>query len=336
MTIADRLRAILPDPEPASGGTPPGPGEARRLSLALQGGGSLGAFAWGVLDALLEHGVRFDAVSGSSAGAVNAVLLASGLANGGRDRARELLERFWRHASEAASMQFVSSMFSWSGPPMSPYQFNPLDISPLRSLLRTEVDFDMLRQRSPIRLLIGATRVVDGRLRIFRESELTAEAIMASACLPSMSQAVEIDGEAYWDGGFSANPPLIPLVQATAVPDVLVVQIIPTQAPALPRSSSDIARRVAQITFNASLLRDLDTLASLTDVGRAPLPALFRKLDKSARLRLHRLSAEDHVAALASASATDLDWRFLCGLRDAGRAAANTWLGTSSTTSDAA
>ncbi len=120
------------------------------------------------------------------------------------------------------------------------------------------------------------------------------------------------------------------------MPDVLVVQIIPTQVSALPRSSSDIARRVAQITFNASLLRDLDTLASLTDVGRDPLPALFRKLDKSARLRLHRLSAEDHVEGLASASATDLDWRFLCGLRDAGRAAANTWLGTSSTAMDAA
>lgn len=338
MTITKRMRGLLvggsndrdlPDSsKPSAAGRsrtktkPP-----RRISLALQGGGSLGAFCWGVLDRLLEADMHFDAVSGASAGAVNAVLLASGLLSGGPAEARALLARFWKQASDAASLHFASSMFSWSTPLMSPYQFNPLDISPLRNLLRSDVDFDRLRSDSPLRLLIGATRVSDGRLRIFRESELTADAIMASACLPALNQAVEIDRVAYWDGGYAANPPLIPLVQATAVPDVLVVQIIPTEAAVLPRSSKDIARRLSQITFNASLLRDLDTLASLTDVGRDPLPALFRKLDKSARFKLHHISAEAHVPDLADASATDLDWRFLSGLRDAGRSAAARWLG---------
>ena len=337
MTIKDRVLDLLPGkPDgdiqrtraehgaPWSGGA--GARPLRRLSLALQGGGSLGAFSWGVLDRLLEQDVVFDCVSGTSAGAVNAVLLAGGLANGGLGEARALLARFWRQTSEAASLQFVKSMFSWSSPTMSPYQFNPLDISPLRNLLRSEIDFDLLRARSPLRLLIGATRVTDGRLRIFRESEVTAEVVLASACLPALSQAVEIEGEPFWDGGYSANPPLIPLVQATAVPDVLVVQIIPTQAPAVPRSSGDIARRLSQITFNASLLRDLDTLAGLTDIGREPLPALFRKLDRTARFRLHKIAAEDHVPGLATADATNLDWRFLCSLRDAGREAVDRWL----------
>ena len=320
MTIVNRIRDLFPGT--AKGDEPDGSGrQPLRLSVALQGGGSLGAFSWGVLDRLLERGMAFDCVSGTSAGAVNAVLLAAGLVSGGPEEARALLARFWRGASEAASLNFVSSMFSWSSPTMSPYQFNPLDLNPLRNLLRSDVDFDRLRAHPPLRLLIGATRVTDGRLRIFRESEVTVDVVLASACLPALSQAVEIEGEPYWDGGYSANPPLIPLVQATAVPDVLVVQIIPTEVAALPRSSADIARRLSQITFNASLVRDLDTLAGLTDIGREPLPALFRMLDKTARLRLRRIAAEDHVPGLATASATDLDWRFLCSLRDAGRAA---------------
>ena len=319
-TAAERTLGDVPAVEPLAIAS------ALRLSVALQGGGSLGAFSWGVLDRLLEAGVRFDAVSGSSAGAVNAVLLASGIATGGRDAAREILARFWRQSSDAARLNFVGSMLSWSAPLMSPYHFNPLDVSPLRNLLQADVDFDRLRQSSPIRLLIGATRVRDGRLRIFREAEISAEVVMASACLPALSHAVEIEGEAYWDGGYSANPPLIPLVRTTAVPRVLVVQIVPTRCPTLPTSSVEIARRLAQINFNASLVRDLDTLASATEAGRQPLPTLFRALDKSAKLDLHRIAAEDHVPGLASASATDLDWRFLTGLRDAGRAAAAEWL----------
>ncbi len=324
MILAHRIRTLMTggfrEPKSRTGHGP------RRLSLALQGGGSLGAFSWGTLDRLLESQVSFDVVSGASAGAVNAVLLAHGLAAGGPAEARASLARFWRQASKAAAPHFVNALLASPWPPMSPYRFNPLDISPLRNLLQNEVDFGRLRSRSPVRLLIGATRVRDGRLRIFREAEVTADVVMASACLPAVSQAVEIGGEAYWDGGYAANPPLIPLVQATSVPDVLVVQIVPTEAAGVPHSTAGIARRLSQITFNASLLRDLDTLEILAGMGGDPLPMLFRKLDKSARLRLHRIAAEDHVADLASASANDLDWRFICALRDAGRSAADRWL----------
>jgi NTE family protein len=306
------------------------PRKGFRLSLALQGGGSFGAFTWGVLDRLLEEkDVSFDAVSGASAGAINAVILSSGIARGGASGGREALAQFWQQASQAApghgaSRNSPGLALDLSTRLMSPYQFNPLDFNPLRALLG-EVDFEALRKDPPLRLLIGATRVSDGRLRIFREHQITRDIVLASACLPLLQHAVTIDGEAYWDGGYAANPPILPLVTASRASDVLVVQIIPTEGEELPRTSPQIIRRLNQMTFNNSLLHDLDTLASMMELakGRGGEGRLSRKLQ---RLNLHRLSAEDAVPDLREMSAFNLDWDFLIRLRDAGRAAAADWL----------
>jgi NTE family protein len=302
-----------------------------RLSLALQGGGSFGAYTWGVLERLLEEkDVSFDAVSGASAGAVNAVIMSHGLATGGAEGAREALARFWKRASESAPRHAATPApssvvaFDISTRVMSPYQFNPLDFNPLRSLL-DEVDFEALRRDKPLRLLIGATRVSDGRLRIFRESQITREVVLASACLPLLQHAVTIDGDAYWDGGYAANPPLMPLVTASRASDIVVVQIIPTEGEELPRTSPEIIKRLNQMTFNNSLLRDLDSLSSMTEMAkeREGEGRLSRKLR---RLRLHRLAAEDSVTDLRQLSAFNLDWDFLMRLHDAGRTAADKWL----------
>ncbi|HEY1942389.1 MAG TPA: patatin-like phospholipase family protein [Roseiarcus sp.] len=298
----------------------------RRLSLALQGGGSFGAFTWGVLDRLLEEpDIAFDAVSGSSAGAVNAALLASGLAEGGRAEAKARLERFWRRMS--ASAAFLPSG-ALSGSPLaagfglvvralSPYQLNPFNLNPLREALAAEVDFARLTAHSPLRLLIAATRVRDGKLRIFTNRELTVDAVLASACLPLIHHTVEIDGEPYWDGGYAANPPLLPLVQASSAPHLLIVQVTPNTTERLPTTSREIAHRLEQIHFNASLNTELEALKFSLIVGAAP---------KLRRLRIGRISAQDEFEGLANESAGNLGWEFLERLRESGRGAVEAWL----------
>jgi NTE family protein len=298
----------------------------RRLSLALQGGGSFGAFTWGVLDRLLdEKDLVLDAVSGASAGAVNAVLLASGLSEGGRTAAQQRLERFWKRASETAPRTQPGPALAMATSLLSPYQFNPFNLNPLRSLLASEIDFDALRVKPSLRLLIGATRVRDGKLHIFREKALTLDAVLASACLPVIHHAVSIDGESYWDGGYSANPPLIPLISASRAPDALIVQVMPTTGAKMPTTSSEIAKRMDQITFNSSLLRDLDALAAMRTLSTAEPGGsnLSRKLQK---LRLHHIAAEAEYPLLSQSSALNLDWPFLLQLHNAGQAAADRWL----------
>jgi NTE family protein len=298
----------------------------RRLSLALQGGGSFGAFTWGVLDRLLdENDLVLDAVSGASAGAVNAVLLASGLSEGGRTAAQQRLERFWKRASDTAPRAQSGPALAMATSVLSPYQFNPFNLNPLKSLLASEIDFEALRANPSVRLLIGATRVRDGKLHIFREKVLTIEAVLASACLPVIHHAVSIDGEAYWDGGYSANPPLIPLVTASRASEALIVQIMPTTGAEMPTTSSEIAKRMEQITFNSSLLRDLDALAAMRTLSTAETGGsnLARKLQK---IRLHHIAAEAEYPLLSQSSALNLDWPFLLQLRDAGQAAAGRWL----------
>ena len=298
----------------------------RRLSLALQGGGSFGAFTWGVLDRLLEEpDLSFDAVSGASAGALNAVVMASGLRRGGNDEARESLHRFWEQASGAPPAPKVSAAVAAATRLVSPYQFNPFNLNPLRAILSDEVDFDGLRANPSVRLLIAATRVSDGTLRIFRETELSLEVALASSCLPLLHHAVTIDGEAYWDGGYSANPPLVPLVAASRAVDVLLVQLVPTAGTETPTTSDGIAKRSLQITFNTPLVRDLESLGAMIRLAANDREgsSLSRKLR---RLRLHHIRAENEVPALADASALDRDWNFLLQLRDAGRHAADQWL----------
>jgi NTE family protein len=298
----------------------------RKLSLALQGGGSFGTFSWGFLDRLLEEDdLVFDAVSGASAGAINAIVLASGLAAGGRVEAKNRLRRFWQRASEAAPAANTALAVNATARVLSPYQFNPFNLNPLRKILAEEIDFDFLRAKPSLRLLIATTRVSDGKLRIFREREVSAEVILASACLPLIHHAVSIDGEAYWDGGYSANPPVLPLVLASRASDVVIVQIMPTAGAEMPTTSSQIVKRAEQITFNASLLRDLESLSAMTKLTAAENAGsrMSRKLQK---LRVHHVAAETDVPSLGELSALNLDWDFLTGLRDAGRSAAERWL----------
>ena len=300
----------------------PEPVPPSEVSLALQGGGSLGAFTWGVLDRLLEdESMTFDTVSGASAGAINAAAMASGLAAGKAATARETLERFWRRASGAALSPAMSDAFAFSSRTLSPYEFNPFDLNPLRLLLGHEIDCDRIRKAPPFRLLLGATRVRDGALRLFSEREITTEVLAASACLPLINQAVTIDDEDYWDGGYAANPPMMPLIEASRTPRILVVQIIPEQGSGHPRSKKDIVRRLDNITFNASLTHDLETIdlvKSLTPPGQ--------RSNKIADARIERISAEATWPEIAAADPLNLDWGFLCGLRDAGREAAQRWL----------
>jgi len=304
----------------------------RPLSLALQGGGSFGAFTWGVLDRLLEQdGLVLDMVSGTSAGAVNAVVLANGLAEGGPAEARDRLDRFWRRVSKAAVFSgaagaAATSALEFSTRVFSPYQFNPLDLNPLRAILAQEIDFERLRRKSPVRLLIAATRLRDGRPRLFREHEITLEAVIASASLPLLHHAVAIDGEWYWDGGYSANPPLRQLAVESTAADIMVVQITPEEENGVPRSSSQIARLVARFSFTGPLRRDmeaLDDLCALCREGRIFRSRLCRELN---RLRLYHLEAERSVAELRRASAFNVDWSFLSRLKQAGRAASEDWL----------
>ncbi len=300
------------------------PWPPRNLALALQGGGSFGAFTWGALDRLLEEErIQFDAFSGASAGAVNAVLLASGLASGGRDGARKNLDDFWSHVSQSALFlpKSVTLPMGFLARALSPYQFNPFDLNPLRRALESHVDFELLRQSASPRLLIGATRVGAASLRIFRNPELTVETVLASACLPLLHHTVEIEGESYWDGGYVANPPLTPLVAETDASNVLIIQITPTRSQVVPRSRQEIERRIDQINFASTLEREIEAIRLL-----APLCAAGDASGKWAKLRLDRLSAENEVERLAQASPGNLDWSFITSLRDAGRAAAEGWI----------
>lgn len=297
----------------------------KRLSLALQGGGSFGAFTWGVLDRLLdEPGIDVDAISGASAGAVNGVLFAAGMLDG-RTAAKEALDRFWRHMSKAASFMPLTSLvtatlgpgFDFFARSMSPQQFNPFDLNPLREALAREIDFTALRARSPMKLLIAATRVRDGELRIFREGELSIDMVLASSCLPLVHRTVEIEGEAYWDGGYVANPPIAPLVLAAHTEHLLVVQIMPAKTERLPALPRDIAKRIEQINFNATLNAEIAALNVAMTLGASP---------RLSGLRIDRLAAHDEINGLAEEDVANLSWRFLESLRDSGRRAAETWI----------
>src|SRR3954466_13221223 len=261
------------------------PGKTKRLSLALQGGGAFGAFTWGVLDRLLEEDdLELDAISGASAGAINAVLLASGLAKGGPDESRASLERFWSGVgqSSAKNLFLHPELVVATASQLSPSQFNPLELNPLRDLLAQEVDFEAIRTRSPVRLLVSATRVQDGAVRVFRTKAISLDVVLASACLPRLHHSVNIHGEPHWDGGYAANPPVIPLVGASRASDVLLVQLIPTDHVGLPVTKAEIDKRLGQITFNAPLQKELEAIGmmkKLVSKQGEPTSRLGRKID---------------------------------------------------------
>jgi NTE family protein len=298
----------------------------RRLALALQGGGSFGAFTWGVLDRLLEQpDCELDTISGASAGAVNAVLLASGFVEGGREGARARLRRFWKRITEEASFRSLMLIGGFSpagtsvtfGRGLSSARFDPFDLDPLRQALAAEIDFSVLCDPVCPKLLVAATRVRDGRLHLFRNKDLTADVVLASTCPPLIHCAVEIEGEAYWDGGYAANPPVVQLVQDSEATDVLVVQITPTHDAYVPMTMAAIDRRLDQIMANSALNAEIAAL----DLARADAAT-----PKLRRLRIFRIAAEDEIDGLAQRSAVDIGRGFITMLHRAGCDAADRWL----------
>ena len=314
-----------------------GPRAQKTVSLALQGGGAHGAFTWGVLDALLEDGrLGVEAIAGASAGAMNAVVLVEGWLKGGIDGARSQLETFWRRASIDGSLSLVQrrllsrmlgfwSNHSWTNVVahgLSPYQTNPLNINPLRDAIEALIDFDRVRACNDIALFVSATNVWTGKVAIFKTQELTADHLMASACLPTVFQAVEINGVPYWDGGYMGNPALFPLIYESVTDDILLVQINPLERRQTPRTVSEINNRLNEITFNSTLLRELRAVAF---VQRLLEEGKFSP-DEYKNVHLHRIDASDELDDHEASSKSKAEWDFFVQLRDAGRRTAQSWL----------
>jgi NTE family protein len=322
---------------PAIRGRPP-----IAVDLALQGGGAHGAFTWGVLDRLLEESwLRLDGISGTSAGAMNAAVLADGHAAGGANGARAALEAFWRNVSRAAelsplrrtpldvllgrwtldyspafiAMDLASRLFS-------PYDLNPGGSNPLRDILAESIDFERLAG-APIKVFVTATDVRTGRGRVFPNGEITPDVMLASACLPTLFQAVEIDGAAYWDGGYSGNPTITPLVRECGAKDIILVQINPVERAGTPRTAREILNRLNEVSFNSVLLKELRMIALLRQVANPGQceGALW------AGMRIHRI-ASTAMIDLGYSSKLNAEWDFLCMLREEGRRTAEAFLAT--------
>ncbi|HEX5739802.1 MAG TPA: patatin-like phospholipase family protein [Hydrogenophaga sp.] len=338
-----------PQPRTADCSSPP-----RKIDLALQGGGSHGAFTWGVLDRLLEEdGLEIAAISGTSAGAMNAVALAAGLMDGGREGARRVLRDFWQRVSQASPFHhlqnsplgaLMGSAADWLSPwlepwkraadlwgqQLSPYQLNPLNLNPLRDILVDTVDFERVRHCHKTQLFIAATQVRTGALRLFDQRTLHVDHVLASACLPMLFRAVEIDGEAYWDGGYAGNPSLMPLITESPADDLLLVQINPIERASVPTGAGDILDRINEVTFNASLVKEMRSIALLKQLiadegrpGHAYRNPLFQRVDA---LRVHLIDGGASLSPLGANSKTSTHWTFLSQLHDLGVQAADGWL----------
>ena len=317
--------------------------EIKRINLALQGGGAHGAYTWGVLDRLLEDDrVEVEAVSGTSAGAMNAAVLADGMGRGGREEARRALETFWQNISRASqagplqptpfdrfangwnldhSAAFVA--FDMLTRMLSPYQFNPMNLNPLRRVLEDSVDFERLEGCRRVKLFISATNVKTGKVRVFQSGEITPDVLLASACLPFLFQAVTVDGDPYWDGGYMGNPAIFPLIYGAETPDVVIVQINPLGCDRVPTTATEIMNRVNEISFNSSLMREMRAVSFVTDLIDAG------KLDNNAykRINVHWIESERHMRGLGVSSKLNAGLEFLLHLKEIGRQAADDWLG---------
>jgi NTE family protein len=314
----------------------------RHIDLALQGGGSHGAFTWGVLDRLLEEeDILFSGISGTSAGALNAAVMATGFHSGRRPGAREALAEFWLDVSRSGSIfspfsagqanglhehlqldrlpgyQWVSAFFR----SFSPYEFNPLNLNPLRDVVRRHVDENALHA-CKLPLFVTATSVTTGQARVFTRPELSIDALLASACLPFLFQAVEVDGEPYWDGGYTGNPAIYPLIYNTESLDILMVRINPLVREGTPKRSEEILDRLSEITFNASLMGEMRAIAFVSRLMREG------KLDSGRykNLRLHMVADDEGLGPLGPNTKFNTDRAFLERLRDLGRDAASQWL----------
>ncbi|MEC5397469.1 patatin-like phospholipase family protein [Uliginosibacterium sp. H1] len=317
----------------------------RIVNLALQGGGAHGAFAWGILDGLLEDDrLDFEAITATSAGSMNAVIVAQGLREGGPPRARELLDGFWGRIADIGSMYSPIRPFMWELPfgrewevdgtfsyrifeamtrMFSPYQLNPRNFHPLRDLLEETVNFDLLRDDKGPKVFLSATNVNTGRVRVFRNEELTLDVVAASACLPFLFHAVEIDGQHYWDGGYLGNPALFPLNRHTVTPDLIIVHLNPLTRERLPRTPHEIFDRINEVSFNSSLLAELRHIAHIQrmlDLGWIKEEAHVK------RMYIHAIRADDALSEYSIGSKLSPDRRFLLRLREQGRACAEAWL----------
>ena len=312
------------------------------LNLALQGGGSHGAFTWGVLDRLLEEdALQFEGITGTSAGAVNAVVLTDGLAAGGRDGARDALRAYWRKVSTLAERGlFRPSLLDKGNPdfglerspgfwflePMtyfaSPYQLNPFNYNPFKDLLAESIDFERVRRQTDVKLFLCATNVETAKVKIFTGNELRVEHLLASTCLPLLMQAVEVDGQYYWDGSYAGNPAIYPLVYECETRDILMVHITPAERPGVPTTSPAIMNRMQEISFNTALIREMRMIASynkLIEQGR---------MSGGKRMLVHVIEAEEFIRAFSWSSRLNADWDFLLHLHSMGRARADQWLAT--------
>jgi NTE family protein len=307
------------------------------VTLALEGGGSYGAFEWGVLDRLLDtRELRIEAVSGASAGAMNAAMLVQGLGSGGPADAKRLLDEFWHRVAAAAGSPAPDlAPWLWSLPGLLeafrqtravPAQISVmLGLNPLRAILNDLLDTSVFGRPGTPRLIVSATRVRTGEARLFCDSEVTVDALLASACLPQLFPAVEINGEAYWDGGYSSNPPLRPLIEAGAPADVILVRTTPLEQTEVPTTHTDIETRAAELGFGAALRQELRSLAVAQHL-LADLPALSGSLARLRDARLHMISAEAEFRALKGKGRLQPTWNFLRGLHDTGVAVTEEWL----------
>lgn len=332
--------AVAVEP-PLRAPAPSGDGR-KRLNLALQGGGAHGAFTWGVCDRLLaEERIEIEGIVGTSAGAMNAAALVDGYVADGREGARAALDRFWHGVAEAARfgpvqrgpIERMSGSWRLDGSPayllfdllsrvMSPYQLNPMNFNPLRDVLDKTVNFERLQSCTDIKLFVCATNVRTGKVRVFRTGEVSRDAVLASACLPFLFHTVEIEGEAYWDGGYMGNPALFPVIYDCESPDVVIVQINPLFRDEVPRTAREILDRMNEISFNSSLMREMRAVAFVTrliDEGQ---------LDRARykRMNIHMIEADDEIRHLGASTKLNADLDFLLHLRDIGREAADRWL----------
>ena len=314
----------------------------RKINLALQGGGAHGAFTWGVLDRLLEDGrFEIEGISGTSAGAMNAAALVDGFHAGGAEGARTRLRAFWEavadHGRMAPPLRTPLDMWlgNWSlaNSPLllyqnmlrnvfSPYDLNPFDVNPLKDIVEEVVDFANVNACDSIKLFVAATNVWNGKVRVFDNREIDVDPVLASACLPTVFKAVEIDGVPYWDGGYMGNPVLFPFIYETETDDVVLIQINPIERTETPRTSQEIANRIDEITFNASLLREfraIEFVRRLIEEGRLPE-------DEYRALRLHRVEAPAELLALSASTKQNAEPGFVDHLFDLGRRSADQWL----------
>ncbi len=312
------------------------------INFALQGGGAHGAYSWGVLDRFLEEeDVEVAAISGTSAGAMNAAVLVNGYAKGGRDGAKDLLHTFWKKVSDISAFSPLNKSplermltgwnmdssvayhwFDMMSRVLSPYELNPLNINPLADVLNELLDIELFKKNSHIKLFVTATHVASGQARVFDSKEVTASVLLASSCIPFIFQAVEVDGEYYWDGGYMGNPAIWPLIYHSDSEDVILVQINPIHNPELPRTAPEIINRLNEITFNSSLIAEM---RAIDFVSRLIKDEKVRK-ERYKDMRMHLVYAHDEMQDLNASSKMNTDWAFFERLRDIGRHSAEQWL----------